>query len=127
MKENKISIEINCPISEVFGFALNPKNTPLWIDTIVSEETNQWPVKLGTKYKNINKQGRWTEYTVVQFEPNKTFELKQSNSPYHVQYTFEKISTKKTKLTYFELVEYGDLYGPFSFAVLEKLKKVIEK
>ncbi len=126
MKENKISIEINCPISEVFEFTLNPKNTPLWIDNIVSEQTNEWPVKLGTKYKNANG-GKWSEYTVIQFEPNKLFEMKQSNSLYHVHYTFKKISDKKTKLTYFEWVEKGELEDPFCLAFLEKLKRVMER
>ena len=127
MKENKISIEINCSASEVFQFTLNPKNTHLWIDSIVREEANEFPVKLGTKYKNVNGGGQWTEYTVTQFKPNKLFEIKQSNSSYHVRYTLESICDKKTKLTYFEWVEEGELEKPFSIDVLEKLKKVMEE
>lgn len=126
MKKNRISVEINCPVSEVFEFTINPINTRLWIDSIVREETNESPVKLGTKYKNINRESKWTEYTVVKFEPNKIFEMKQNNSSYHVRYTYEQISDKKTKLTYFEWVEHGDLDEPFSLVVLKKLKEVIE-
>ena len=127
MKENKISIEINRPVSEVFAFTLNPKNTHLWIDTIVREEANQHPVGVGTKYKNVNSQGQWTEYTVIRIQQNKLFEMKQSNSTYHVLYTFEQLSEGKTKLTYFEWVEDGDLDGPFSLTFLEKLKKLMEE
>ena len=54
MKENKISIEINCTVGKVFEFTLNPKNTPLWIDNIVREERNESSVKVGTEYKNVN-------------------------------------------------------------------------
>ena len=53
--------------------------------------------------------------------------MKQSNSPYHVRYIFEKISNKKTKLTYFEWVDKDALNEPFSLSVLEKLKKLMEE
>ena len=126
MKENKISIEIDKPIQEVFEFTTNPKNTPLWIDSIVSEQSDQWPIKIDTKYKNVGREGTWTEYLVVQIIVNKLFELKQVNGSYHVRYTYEKISDKRTKLTYFEWVDNGELESPFSIDVLEKLKKVME-
>ena len=90
------------------------------------EEVNQHPVSVGTKYRNVNRHGQWTEYTVTQIQKNKFFEMKQDNSPYHVLYTFEKVSEGSTKLTYFEWVEDGDLDGPFSLPFLEKLKKAVE-
>jgi len=127
MKENKISIGINRPVSEVFEFTINPNNTHLWIDSIVREETNESPIKLGTEYKNLNKKGEWARYKVVQFKLNDIFEMKQENSPYSVRYTYEPISDTETKLTYHEWVEEGELDGPFTIDVLEKLKKMIEK
>lgn len=126
MKENTIVIEINYPASKIFKFTLKPANTHLWVDGIVREETNESPTRIGTKYRNLNKQGKWTVYEIVQFEPNKMFEMKQEDSSYHVRYTFEKISDSKTKITYFEWVYEGELEEPFSPAILEKLKEVIE-
>ncbi|MEK7175717.1 MAG: SRPBCC family protein [Patescibacteria group bacterium] len=127
MKENKILINIFRPIEEVFDFTINPQNTPLWIDGIVREETNDFPIKVGTEYKNVNQKGDWTEYVVVKFEPNKIFELKQKDNNYHVQYTYEKVSENETGLTYFEWVEHGELENPFIKNTLEKLKMVLEK
>ena len=122
MKENKISIELNRPVSEVFEFVLNPKNTPLWIDNIIYEETDEFPARLGTKYKNKNRKGELAEYEIVQFDFNKSFTMKQLNSVYFVKYSLNTISKNKTKLTYFEWVEEGEIDIPFSITVLEKLK-----
>jgi len=36
MKENKITIIINKPIREVFEFTTYPKNTHLWIPSIIT-------------------------------------------------------------------------------------------
>lgn len=123
MKENKIVIEINCTASKIFKFTLDPANTYLWIDSIVSEETNESPTKLGTEYRNLNKQGKWAVYEIVRFEPDRMFEMKQKNSSYRVRYTLEPISDDKTRLAYFEWVDEGDLEEPFSPIVLEKLQK----
>ena len=127
MKECKLVIEINCSASEIFEFTLNPANTPLWIDNILHEEKNQSPTKIGTVYRNINKEGKWTEYEIVGFDPNKMFELKQKGGFYHVLYKLEALSADSTKLTYFEWVEEGELDEPFSIIILEKLKRVLER
>lgn len=126
MKENKIAVEINCPISKVFDFTTDPAKTHLWIDNIIREERNESPARIGTWYRNLNKHGKWVEYEVVRFEKNKIFEIKQKNGSYSVRYTYEPISESRTRLTYFEWVEEGELEEPFSLAVLEKLKKIIE-
>lgn len=126
MREKKIVIEINCHVSKVFDFTTDPTKTHLWIDNIIHEERNESPTGVGTEYRNLNKQGKWVEYEVVRFKKNKIFEIKQKNGSYSVRYTYEPISKSKTRLTYFEWVDEGDLEDPFSLAALEKLKNLIE-
>ena len=69
MKENKLTIQIKKPIQEAFAFPLNPANTPLWVDSFVKEETNEWPVKVGTIYRSQNRDGKWSEYVMAGFVP----------------------------------------------------------
>lgn len=128
MKSKKIKIVINKPIAQVFTFPLNPKNTPLWWDCIVEEQTSQWPVKVGSTYRNKNKKGQWSgEYTLVSLDKDKMFELVAEDKNYHVRYTFKPIDNNTTELEYYEWVEKGDLEEPFTLDILEKLKKVIER
>ena len=126
-KENKISVIINKPVSSVFEFTTNPKNTPLWIEDIISEETNEFPIRLGTEYKNVNKKSKWTVYTVVNLEKNVLFQLKQKDNNYSVCYEYESLPGNRTKLVYTEWVDNGELAEPFSIVTLEKLKEIIEK
>ena len=65
MKNNRLVVKINKPSSEVFAFYIDPENTPLWVDSIIAEQTNEWPIKIGTVYRNQNKFGEWSEYTVT--------------------------------------------------------------
>ena len=127
MKDLKLAIKIDKPVSRVFEFTTNPKNTPLWVDSIVKEETNEWPIKVGTIYRNQNKQGRWNEYEVIKFEKDKMFIFSQKNSSYHVKYTFAPINNNSCELEYYEWVDNGELEDPFTIDILEKLKIILEK
>ncbi len=126
MKENKISILINKPISEVFSFTINPINTAKWIEGIEKEEADEWPIKIGSTYKNVDTSGKWTEYTLTKLKENKIFELTSKEGGYHVRYVYTPVSDKSSILEYFEWVDEGDLGSPFSQEVLERLKDILE-
>lgn len=124
---NTLKVIISRPIEEVFEFVTNPKNTAKWVDSIVAEETNEFPVKQGTIYKNQNKQGDWSEYVMSDFIVDKQFTLSNKDNGYHVKYTLTSLSPNETELEYSEWVdEQGDLGKPFTQDVLDKLKNVIE-
>ncbi len=127
MNSNILSIEIHKPVSEVFKFTTNPKNTPEWIYWMKEEKVNSYPVNLGTEYSNTKDGISWTTYTCTIFEENKKFELQEKNSSYKVVYIYEEISNTETKITYHEWMTDGShLSEPFNIASLEKLKKVLE-
>lgn len=126
MKNLKLKITINKPILEVFEFTTNPKNTPLWVNTIIKEQTNEWPVKVGSIYKNTGDNINWSEYRVSKFEKNEIFVLDQIGGTYNVKYTFNKLSDSETELEYYEWVDKGELSEPFTIEALQKLKSVME-
>lgn len=127
MQENRISIKIKKPINEVFEFTINPVNTHLWIESVEVEETNEWPPKFGTIYRNKNKiTSKWSNYKVVFIVPNRGFELVSEDGNYHVLYRYVKYKGGLTHMGYEEWVDTGNLEEPFTQSVLEKLKLVME-
>lgn len=127
MKRNRIVVSINRRAEEVFSFVLDPRNTPLWIDSIVREETNEWPARLGTVYRNQTKQGEWREYTITAYEQDRMFILSQNKGDYHVQYTVRPIGKAETELEYVEWQDVGKVDNPFTPDILHKLKTVLEQ
>jgi hypothetical protein len=126
MKENKLTIRINKPISEVFDFTINPKNTSLWLESIVEEKIDADEIKLGVLYINKDKDGNMNTYKLVSFEKNKIFELKSTSSFYSVRYTYKPISENETELEYFEWVEQGELEALLLMSTMQRLKDVLE-
>lgn len=126
MKEAKYTIQINKPTSIVFEFSTNPSNTPKWIDGITEEKTSEWPVRIGTIYRNRSGKGNWNEYTVTELVQDNVFTLKRNDGDYGVRYIFTPNDDESCELEYHEWVESGELDDTFSQATLEKLKTVIE-
>ena len=127
MEQNQLVIIIKKPIQEVFEFTTNPKNTPLWIPSIEEEIAEEYPPKIGTIYKNRRADSNWNEYTVVEFEPNKSFTLTEKDDNYSVRYIYRKIDDNTTELTYFELVKDGELEQPFTQEIFNGLKQIMEQ
>ncbi|MBI2010124.1 MAG: SRPBCC family protein [Candidatus Chisholmbacteria bacterium] len=126
MKEKRLTIRIKRPARDVFWFTMTPANTPKWVESIVEEKTNEWPTRLGTIYRNRNKQGVWTEYKVTKFKENEMFEFAAAESSYHVRYTFRPIDENSHEFEYYEWVDEGKLEEPFTMEILERLKRVVE-
>ena len=127
MKDKRLTIVINKPVSEVFSFTTNPEYTAKWIDGIVLEETNETPPKLGTIYRNKGESGNWNEYEMTAFVEYKMFELSRINGNYHVRYTFMPADEGQCQFEYYEWVDEGELDDTFSQEVLEKLKNTMEQ
>ena len=127
MKDNRITIQIETPVQKLFEYTINPKNTPKWIESIVKEETNEWPVRIGTVYKNQNKLGKWSEYSVADLKTNEIFKLVSKDKNYHVRYTYISLGKNTSTLEYYEWVDKGEIEEPFSQEVLKKLKLLLER
>lgn len=123
MKQNTLTITIDKPLPQVFIFCITPPNSSRWIPGIVAEETNEWPVRVGTIYRLKNEAGEWTEIAISAIKENELVEF--SKGAYHCTYTFKAIGDQATKLTYHEWQDSGEL-EPFSQETLRKLKRVVE-
>jgi len=126
VKQLKLIIQIDKSAREVFEFCLNPQNTPKWIDGILEEKTNEWPVKLGSVYRNTGDGEKWNEYTLTKFEEHKMFVMTAKDGNYNVKYTITPLGDNSCELEYFEWMEKGELESPFTIEPLQKLKQIVE-
>jgi uncharacterized protein YndB with AHSA1/START domain len=126
MRENMITIVINKPVDEVFEFTTNPRNTPLWIPSIVEEKADKYPPLVGTIYKNRGETAEWNQYKVVEYEKNRLFTLASIDGNYSVRYTYKRLDDYQTEMGYFEWMKNGELKKPFTKEIFIKLKSVME-
>lgn len=126
MKTNRLSVQIIKSLPDLFAFTIDPKNTPKWIEAIVLSEASEWPIKIGTTYRNQDKAGVWAEYEVSALEENKLFELTSKEGNFHIRYTYTPISEAKSELEYFEWIDEGDIASPMTQDSLNKLKYYLE-
>ncbi|MDB5178587.1 MAG: hypothetical protein JWN01_530 [Patescibacteria group bacterium] len=126
MKELTLRIKIARTPEDVFEFTTNPANTPKWIDFITEEQTNEWPPKVGTIYRNHSGDGQWSELEVTSYAENYTFTMSRKDGSFHVTYTVKPLGENLTELEFHERVEEGELGDQFTQATLEKLKRVME-
>ncbi len=127
MRKVKLKIQVNKSQEETFYFVINPENTPKWVEGIVEEETNEWPVGLGSIYRNKNKEGAWSTYLVDEFEHSRLFTLTSEDGNYHVRYIVTSNGENVCTLEYIEWVDEGELTEPFMPKALQKLKDILEK
>lgn len=126
MKENKLIIQINKPINQVFAYTVIPPNAKYWVPNIVDEKTSEWPVRVGSIYFEKTSDGKWLGFYVSAINKNELFELVSEDGNYHVRYTYKPTGPNSCELEYYEWVDKGELLEPFSANVLEKLKSVME-
>jgi uncharacterized protein YndB with AHSA1/START domain len=126
MQENKLTVQINKPIKEVFAFTITPPNSTRWIPSIIREETNELPIRIGTIYTLQDKDSTSFEVIVVRIQQNEMIEFSKDNN-YHCRYTYKSLNNDTTELEYYEWQDTGDIAEPFGIQTLQKLKSVLEE
>lgn len=119
-------VVIDRPIAEVFEYTTNPKNTPLWVESIGEEICDPNPTQLGGLFKNRSAKGKWSVYSVTKFEKDKLFELNSEDKNYFCRYTYSELSKGETELEYLEWVVNGELEGLMPAEAFDKLKRILE-
>ncbi len=124
MTTTEAHVIINRPVEAVFAFCIDPSNTPKWVDSVAVEQTNEWPVKVGTVYRSQNQAGEWFQLELTDYRPTQAFTLSKQDGG-QVRYVFSAPSPGTTQLDYTWTSD-TELSEEFLNALLGKLKTVIE-
>lgn len=98
-------IEIDKPIQEVWDFATNPDNAPLWYENIISAVwQSPPPLQIGSLVEFVAKfMGREMRYTYEfkQHAPPNALIMMTSEGPFPMvtEYNFKSLSEHKTEMT----------------------------
>ncbi len=129
-QDNILIIEVHKSAEEIFNFAINPKNTPIWLPAILEEKTSEWPPRVGTIYSQATDLGNGKKGSdaiiITEYIPYTRLAFKSKTSTYRCSYDFEE-KDGVTRLVYTENSgNAAGLESPFSQESLEKLKALIE-
>lgn len=97
-------IIINCPVSQVSDYAMNPDHAPEWYENIKSVEwKTPKPLILGSQIAfKANFLGRELAYVyeIVELMPGKKFIMKTANGPFPMEtiYTWQAIDEHHTRM-----------------------------
>lgn len=127
MKKNTLEIIINRAVAEVFVFAITPPNSTKWIPGVVKEETDEFPIRVGTVYSLTDTEGNVSKVKVIALEEDKMVEWVSEDGNYHCRYVFKPINKDSCEMEYLEWVNEGKIEGPFTGSILQGLKRVLEK
>jgi uncharacterized protein YndB with AHSA1/START domain len=119
--QRRFTVSLSRSADEVFDFVVNPANTPRWIDSVAFEQVDEWPARVGTKYRSRDHAGEWAELSVVAFERGRIFELAGQGGQV-VTYTLRELPGGACELEYVE----RDDDGSFTPETLMTLKSVLE-
>ncbi len=141
MIQHEVTIHINRPVEQVFGFLADAKNLRTWQSNLVeNEQLTKGPMSVGTRFREVRRMGpRQSEIQleITDFERNIRFATKTFTQPQvTVAYTFEP-ENGGTKLTNkfvmsapegMQLADssHADSIKKDTEADLEKLKNIIE-
>ena len=94
MIQHEVTIHINRPVEQVFGFVVDAKNLRTWQSNLVeNEQLTKGPMGVGTRFHEVRSMGpRQSEIQVeiTDFEPNIHFATKTLTQPQvSVTYIFE--------------------------------------
>jgi len=135
---------IKRPRAEVFAFATDPANVPLYSSNLVEfEKTSEGPVGKGTTYRGVAKVAgkslRWTS-EVAEFEQGRRFVNRSVESPmsWEIQVSYEDDAGDTLVHWRQETGSYGGFFGKLTDPLvtrmyakdvksnLEKLKELLE-
>ena len=87
------SIKIAAPIKRVFDVITNPEFTPKWVVNVV-HETRDYPLKVGTVFKDRLRNGDRVEMTVDMLKSPALLRL--TDGEFHEKYRLHAVDKKST-------------------------------
>jgi uncharacterized protein YndB with AHSA1/START domain len=91
------SVEIKCPVDEVFGYITKPENTPQWqAGMLESQQVSEGPMRVGTIFTEVRQMmGRkmHQKMEVTEYEPNQKWSFRSIEAPvpHEAHLVFESI------------------------------------